>query len=414
MGASAGVDASVDGTDSGGLLQSISGMFPYILLILLAVGNYLLYKYTLKPTEEAAFKTIFEEDRKEEMERMQRNHENARRQNAQLQPVVQGDLEAIKNMPEELLNLRIMVDPNAQEKGAQAEDDEDDEGEAAAEGEGDGEDEEGKGEGNPGKNKTKKAKKAKKKLFSATPLLVALGRGRIDSLQELLRRGQDPSEPGLGYGGPPAPPLCAVCTMSDQALPPQARRAAAVHLLNAGADVNAEPVTQGMTAAHICAFGDRRDLLALLVSRGADVSADCVQESGFTVLQLAICQKSINCAMLLLQLAVTSAVNAARAKGRQVPNEEEKKSALETIGADAVHAQNGHTALAFACLTGMFPVTRALVNLGCNPMQRWVLPFFFFSIYCCLLSFVFFVVLSNPIQSNPIHSILVCTHLTAI
>ena len=61
--ASATVDASVD-ADAGGALQSISGMFPYILLALIAIGNFFLYKYTLKPTEEASFKAIFEEDRK--------------------------------------------------------------------------------------------------------------------------------------------------------------------------------------------------------------------------------------------------------------------------------------------------------------------------------------------------------------
>ena len=125
---------------------------------------------------------------------MQRNHENARQQNAQLQPVVQGDLEAIKNMPEELLNVRVMVDPDAQEKGEQSEEPKQEEEEEEEE------DGEGKGEGNP-KKTTKKKQKKKKRLFSATPLLVALGRGRIDSLQELLKRGQDPNEAGLGYGG---------------------------------------------------------------------------------------------------------------------------------------------------------------------------------------------------------------------
>jgi ankyrin repeat protein len=108
----------------------------------------------------------------------------------------------------------------------------------------------------------------------ATPLLLAAEVNSLDAIKELVKGGADPKIP-TEQGTTALTAACGAGTDVQRARSPEERALAletAKFLLDQGVDINA-PGQFGWTALHSATYQGLNDVIALLVSRGANVNA---------------------------------------------------------------------------------------------------------------------------------------------
>lgn len=195
-----------------GWAKQLSPFVPFLILFIIGVGNYFVYKFLTKKEDKVPeyikeYKDSADGDdsennkTSEEMTEEKKKEAILRRKQTMLfHAITQGDVAGINSFDDEFLNVRILETHPALQKP-------------------DG------------------------KLYSVTPILHALSVMKLDALEALLRRGQDPNEPGHFCNKMVARPLTGLAAL--QKVPPALLKKALTLLIENGADLNAIPAVKG-------------------------------------------------------------------------------------------------------------------------------------------------------------------------